>query len=209
MSEDNEGGPNVGGPFDDVPVVYGYRRAQALADGVLVDVSAQAAQAGFRLPVAVTAALWIRYVVPADTLRDSGQSEAGRLHDVLTLLRCAIGRLRAAGQPSDRVTFRAAFVMPPDRSVTIRLVAIGGPGTGSPPCGNTPTASRSSEPAPTPAAKSAGIQSCVYVVTRAAVRRGPHGFTAVRRASRGRRTFVCPNRVPLVPVTPRLEGGPS
>jgi hypothetical protein len=128
MAEEADDRPNAGGPFDDVPAVYGYSRAQALADGVLVDVTAQAAEAGFRLPVAVTAALWNRYVVPAEDLRQHGQIEQGRLHGVLTLLRAAIGRLRAAGQPSDRVSFRAAFLMPQEHNVTAWLIAVCGPG---------------------------------------------------------------------------------
>lgn len=123
----SEGCPATGGPFDDAPIVYGYSRAQALADGVLVDATAQAAEAGFRLPVAVTAALWSRYIVPAEPLRQAGQTQAERLHDVFTLLRAAIGRLRVTSQPSDRVSFRVTFLMPPDRSVTARLVAVCGP----------------------------------------------------------------------------------
>jgi hypothetical protein len=126
--EPSEGRPATGGPLDDAQIIYSYSRAQALADGVLVDVTAQAAEVGFALPVAVTVGLWSRYIVPADPLRQAGQSEAGRLHDVLALVRAAIGRLRVAGQPSDRVSFRMAFVMPPDRSVTVRLVAVCGPG---------------------------------------------------------------------------------
>ena len=124
----SEGRPARGGPFDDAQIIYSYSRAQALADGVLVDVTAHAAEVGFALPVAVTAGLWTHYIKPAQALRDQGQSEHARLNDVLTLLRAAIGRLRVAGQPSDRVTFRVMFLMPPDRSVTVRLVAVCGPG---------------------------------------------------------------------------------
>jgi len=35
-------------------VIYSYARAQALADGVLIYVTAQAKSPGFRVPVAVT-----------------------------------------------------------------------------------------------------------------------------------------------------------
>lgn len=35
-----------------------YTRAQAIADGMLVDVSATASEAGFRVPVALTRAAW-------------------------------------------------------------------------------------------------------------------------------------------------------
>ncbi|ADU66162.1 hypothetical protein Selin_1428 [Desulfurispirillum indicum S5] len=38
--------------------VYSYSRAQAIADGILVDVSETANEAGFTVPVAMTSALW-------------------------------------------------------------------------------------------------------------------------------------------------------
>ena len=46
---------------DDV-LIFSYTRAQAIADGVLVDVSELAKQAGFRFPVAVTAGVWAECV---------------------------------------------------------------------------------------------------------------------------------------------------
>src|SRR5262249_33091582 len=56
---------------------------QALADGVLVDVTATAREAGIKYPTAVTAAVWERCVqVPASV---ACQDEAGRLWDVLFL----------------------------------------------------------------------------------------------------------------------------
>ena len=67
-----------------------YTRAEAIADGVLIDVSAVAREAGIRYPVALTQAVCERCVtVPPGVLC---QDEAGRLWDVLFLLRCAIGR---------------------------------------------------------------------------------------------------------------------
>lgn len=39
-------------------VIHSYSRAQAIEDGVLVDVSSMAKEAGFIWPVAVTAAVW-------------------------------------------------------------------------------------------------------------------------------------------------------
>jgi hypothetical protein len=43
-------------------MIYAYTRAQALADGVLVDVSKMAEKVGFRAPVAVTRTVWQRYI---------------------------------------------------------------------------------------------------------------------------------------------------
>ena len=39
-------------------VIYAYTRAEAIADGVLIDVTETAKEVGFRLPVALTAAAW-------------------------------------------------------------------------------------------------------------------------------------------------------
>lgn len=46
------------GFWDDAEVTCTYSRAQALEDGVLVDVSETAREAGIKLPVALTATVW-------------------------------------------------------------------------------------------------------------------------------------------------------
>src|SRR5262249_18259243 len=76
--------------FENTDLIHQYTRADALRDGVLVDVSATAKEAGFQYPVALTRAAWERCVaVPPGVIC---QDEAGRLWDVLWLLRWAIGR---------------------------------------------------------------------------------------------------------------------
>jgi hypothetical protein len=81
--------------FDEADIIHRYSRADAIADGVLIDVSAVAAEAGIRYPVALTRAVWERCVtVPPGAV---GQDEAGRLWDVLWLLACAV-RNGSAGQ---------------------------------------------------------------------------------------------------------------
>jgi hypothetical protein len=76
--------------FDHADVVHRYTRADALRDGVLIDVSAVAREAGTRYPVALTRAVWQRCVaVPPGVLC---QDEACRLWDVVYLLACAIRR---------------------------------------------------------------------------------------------------------------------
>lgn len=76
--------------------IHVYTRAQALQDGVLVDVSDTAREAGFRLPVAMTAAAWADAVAwsDADTVRQVPQDQSGRLWDVL-FMACLAAR-RAA-----------------------------------------------------------------------------------------------------------------
>ena len=66
-------------------VISVYTRAQALADGVLIDAGATAAEAGFRFPVAITTAVWADCVAwdDADSERQTYQDPSGRLWDVL------------------------------------------------------------------------------------------------------------------------------
>ena len=64
------------------PVIFAYTRAQAIADGVLVDVTDTAREAGFKIPVAVTRTVWDRIVALPDGYKGV-QDESGRLWDVL------------------------------------------------------------------------------------------------------------------------------
>ena len=59
-----------------------YTRAQAIEDGILVDVSETAREAGFKIPVAVTRTVWERLVALPDGYRGF-QDERGRLWDVV------------------------------------------------------------------------------------------------------------------------------
>lgn len=87
------------------PPIHVYTRAQAIADDVLHDVTTDAAEAGFRVPVALTAAAW-GDVVEWNTDNRAHQDERGRLWDVLTMARFYAQRDRAA----DRVPFRVLRV---------------------------------------------------------------------------------------------------
>lgn len=77
-------------------VIYSYTRAQAIDDGELVDVSEVAREAGIRLQVVVTRAVWDRYVSwdDSDTDRQSYQDESGRLWDIAWMLRMTINSYR-------------------------------------------------------------------------------------------------------------------
>jgi hypothetical protein len=73
-------------------VIYAYTRAQAVADGVQVDVTKTAQEAGIKFPMFLTRAVWEAYVtVPPDV---TGQDEAGRLWDVVWMTRFGIIRAR-------------------------------------------------------------------------------------------------------------------
>jgi hypothetical protein len=81
-------------PFGEV--IYAYTRAQAIADGVLVDVSTVAREAGIIFPVALTRAVWEKCVTIPCHVRN--QDEEGRLWDVLWMLFAAIRVGRSGAQ---------------------------------------------------------------------------------------------------------------
>ena len=60
-------------PFAGAEVIYAYTRKDALADGVQIDVSEVAREAGLKFPVYLTRAVWENYVRVPDGVR--GQDE--------------------------------------------------------------------------------------------------------------------------------------
>jgi len=80
--------------IENCTILHTYSRKEAIADGVLVDVTDAAKEAGFRIPVALTSAVWAKYVaIPNGVV---GQDESGRLWDVLWMLYVAIRANRNA-----------------------------------------------------------------------------------------------------------------
>jgi hypothetical protein len=73
------------GFWDGAEVIYAYTRAQALEDGVLVDVSEIAKQSGIKFRVALTSTVWGQYVAVPEGVQC--QDETGRLWDVLLMFR--------------------------------------------------------------------------------------------------------------------------
>ena len=76
--------------------IHTYSRAQGIEDGILVDVSKTASEAGFSVPVALTRAAWADCVewTEADSKRQTYQDEQGRLWDVLWMASIAARRNR-------------------------------------------------------------------------------------------------------------------
>jgi len=123
--------------------IHAYTRAQAIADGVLVDLTTATdqtgqrlcRQAGFKVPVAITRAAWAQTIEAGGSWKPDGdgevldlkggQSVAGRLWDVLWMLHVASVKSRN----SDRVHFQLLVDVPGDgRRELVKLWALCGPG---------------------------------------------------------------------------------
>ena len=114
MSENNE---SVFGK-----VIYSYTRAQAVADGVQMEVTSVAQEAGIRFPVFLTRTVFDAYVaVPPEV---SGQDEAGRLWDILWMTRFGITRARPG---VDRIPVALYVRNDNRRAKLVKLIAQCGP----------------------------------------------------------------------------------
>ena len=111
-------------------VISVYTRAQALANGVLIDAGTMAREAGFRWPVAITAGAWADCVAwdEADSERHTHQDQSGRLWDVLFMAAYAA---RANTTGSSELLFEL-YRVPRDGEATeaelTRLKLVVGPG---------------------------------------------------------------------------------
>jgi hypothetical protein len=110
-------------------IIYAYTRAQALADGILVDVTETAKEVGFNLPVAITEALH-NCLTPTKADASIGQTYDGRLWDVLWL---AAFSIKLVDPSMDAVTFTVVQQEVETKSgqpkkVEIRLRAVSGSG---------------------------------------------------------------------------------
>ena len=116
-------------------VIYSYTRAQAIDDGVLIDATEMAREAGFKWPVALTAAAWSDCVAwsDADNERQVYQDQSGRLWDVLFMASFAV---RTANNAKRQLQFDLLRIPRNGRSTTsqrLTLKLILGPGDGGEP----------------------------------------------------------------------------
>jgi hypothetical protein len=116
-------GPNTTADFWGEPI-HTYTRADALADGVLVDVTATAREAGFRIPVALTQSIWADVNDLSGRHVSCGQSPEGRLWDLLFMA------VHAARMPENHNTsaFIYSLIMPVGAGNNYRARCHIGPG---------------------------------------------------------------------------------
>ena len=120
MNTENTHSTNPPSPFGDV--VYAYTRAQAVSDGVQVEVSKTAQEAGIRFPMFLTRTVWDAYVtVPPGV---TAQDEAGRLWDLVWMTRFAILRARPG---VDRIPVALYVRNDNRRAKLVKLIATCGP----------------------------------------------------------------------------------
>lgn len=105
-------------------VIYSYSRKQAIEDGVLIDITSEAKEIGFKIHTVVTSNLFYRYIVPKDNIAAEGQSTTGRLHDLIVLALFAA----KSSMNTDQVKFPVSFLMDDDKKETVEVIAHIGPG---------------------------------------------------------------------------------
>jgi hypothetical protein len=107
--------------MDRLPIIHSYTRADAIADGVLIDVTNEAREAGFKVPVALTTEVWNDCVTwtTEDSKRQVLQDEAGRLWDVLWM--AFVAARRANGE---RISFQLYRVPRGGRGCLPRLTTL-------------------------------------------------------------------------------------
>lgn len=112
--------------MDGWDVISTYTRADALDDGVLVDVTEMAQEAGWNFPVAITQHLYAEITPTEAEKQQLGQSYEGRLWDVLSM---AAMTARAINYeiPMDRMGFQV-IVAHREGDTLLHLLAHIGPG---------------------------------------------------------------------------------
>jgi DNA-directed RNA polymerase subunit RPC12/RpoP len=117
--------------IEEIEVISRYTRAEAIGDGVLIDVTETAKEAGIVYPTAVTAGLWADYIEPPEELKGL-QDLQGRLWDVLMMFNYAARTSKSSGSGPQTLYFKTIFQMPTKtghpKMETVELKAICGPG---------------------------------------------------------------------------------
>jgi hypothetical protein len=125
-------------------VISTYSRAQAIADGVLVDVSNAVVPSPFKYPVAMTRAAYEATIAAGGKWKSDGDGETlelpggqdvqGRMHDVFHMLIATMRNprlhsMQRANTCSDRVYFSVHVdVHGNGRHATVELYSLCGPG---------------------------------------------------------------------------------
>ena len=122
--------PRPDDPFGGLASAYG--RKQALADGLLVDVTEKAHEAGFKVPTALTRSAWANFVAAPPGVEC--QDESGRLWDVLWMCRFFAGQAGNRGASEFRFQLHVRNDDRPGEPPLATLKAVCGPDDEGRPC---------------------------------------------------------------------------
>jgi hypothetical protein len=116
--------------WEDAAIISAYTRAQAIEDGVLVDMNQGefgevAREAGFQFPIAMTATAYGQYVDLTPAAVMAGNDRAGRWWDILWMLKHGIQSCRGN---SSELLFNLHCVVDRIRPTPIALKSVCGPG---------------------------------------------------------------------------------
>jgi hypothetical protein len=95
--------------------IHHYTRAQAISDGLLIDVSEMAREAGFKFPVAITSGVH-EIITPSAEEESLGQSFDGRLWDVLFVL---VWTIKTSPKSTSEIDF---VVLISEREVNLKAI---------------------------------------------------------------------------------------
>lgn len=124
----------LSGPDD---FIFRYSRQDAIADGVLVDISALPdlapliKEAGFRIPIAITSTAFQAFIEPSQHAVEAGQDIKGRFWDILVTLHFSI---KKSDPRTDSIIFKFSSVTDSPKVVLCRLKAVIGPDDDGKPC---------------------------------------------------------------------------
>lgn len=115
--------------FADAEVIHTYSRAQAIEDGVLVDLrqgdlAEVVENAGIKYPIAATVEVFSECIDLTDAAKRAGNDIKGRLWDVLWMLKNAIRRSKT----TTGIDFEVLIVRDRTRPTRTQLKAVCGPG---------------------------------------------------------------------------------
>ena len=102
---------------------FSYSRSNAIEDGMLVDVTTTASEAGFNYPVALTRGVWDQYVEVPEGVE--GQDQNGRLWDILNMLNFAI---KSRKESESSLIFSVHVRNNNRKPKPVRLKSVCGPG---------------------------------------------------------------------------------
>ena len=107
-------------------IISSYSRADAIRDGVLIDITDIAKRFGFKYPVAITSNLYYTYIDPNGNMNSIREVDNTLIGDVLTTLYYSIKNSKE--NETNIVTVKMTIEISPNETSEIEFWAHCGPG---------------------------------------------------------------------------------